>query len=242
MDTKIRQEKKNPFLWLYDKLFPLPAVCPLCMQPQKTLQICDACRAKLLRKRTLDGQCQRCGSFGISGSCCRNCRTWPEYYRGNIAIWPYQGAYQQVIQEFKFRNMPWLADALAQEMLPYLPNGYDLLVPVPLHTNRRKERGYNQSELLVRSLSRQSGIPWQNSLERVRDTPHQIGLGRTERLQNLHHAFDCTTFAKVRDKRVILVDDVLTTGTTLRSCAEVLHQYGAKEITSCTLASGYGRF
>lgn len=239
---KIRKEKRNPLFWLYDKLFPLPAVCPLCMERQKTLRICDNCHKDLLRKRSLYGQCQRCGSFGVYSNTCRNCRNWPTYYEKNIAVWPYQSAYQQVIRDFKFHNMPWLADLLAQELLPYLPKEYDLLVPVPLHENRRAERGYNQSELLVRSLSRLSGIPWQNSLVRVRDTPHQTGLGRTERLHNLQHAFDCSRSAKVRGKRIILVDDVLTTGTTLLSCAKVLHQYGASEVTSCTLASGYGRF
>ncbi len=242
MGKGVRYEKINPLLWLYDRLFPLPAVCPLCMQRQKTLQICDDCLAKALRQRSTYGQCARCGSFGVYSGTCRNCREWPAYYIGNIAVWPYQAAYKQVIKEFKFHNMPWLADVLAQVMLPCLPKDYDLLVPVPLHPNRLQERGYNQSERLVRSLSRTSGIPWQNSLMRVRDTPHQTGLGRAERLQNLHNAFACSKDADVKGKKIILIDDVFTTGTTLYSCAKVLHQHGAKEIVSCTLASGQARF
>lgn len=242
MGIGVQYEKKNPFLWLYDVLFPLPAVCPVCMQPQKKLGICDSCHADALRKRSLYGQCKRCGSFGVSSIACRNCREWPSYYKGNLAVWPYQDSYKQLIREFKFHNMPWLADALAAEMLPFLPKGYDLLVPVPLHTNRMQERGYNQSELMVRSLSCMSGMPWQRSLERVRDTPHQTGLGRAERLQNLHNAFACSRYALVKGKRIILIDDVFTTGTTLLSCAKVLHQCGAIEIISCTLASGQARF
>ena len=239
---KLHYEKTNPLLWLYDKLFPLPAVCPVCMEQQARLGVCEKCRAEVLRKRSMYGQCKRCSSFGVYSDACRNCREWPAYYRGNIAIWPYQGAYKQVIKEFKFHNMPWLADALAQEVLLYLPEGYGLLVPVPLHANRLQERSFNQSELLVRSLSRMSGMPWQNCLIRVRDTPHQTGLGRAERLQNLHNAFDLRKGATVQGKKIILIDDVFTTGTTLLSCARVLHQHGAKEIVSCTLASGQARF
>ena len=248
MTIRVRCEKEthetvNPAVWLYDKLFPLPAVCPVCMKERARLGVCDNCRTTALRKRSLYGQCARCGSFGVYSTACRNCREWPAYYKGNFAVWPYQGAYKQVIKEFKFHNMPWLADALAKEMLPLLQNGYDLLIPVPLHGNRLQERGYNQSELLTRALSRYSGMPWQCSLKRVRDTPHQTGLDRTERLQNLRDAFalNCDT-SSIKGKRIILIDDVLTTGTTLRSCAQVLYHHGAKEIISCTLASGQARF
>lgn len=242
MRNPVRHEKYNLAVWLYDKLFPLPAVCPVCMQPQTKLQVCDACHAKALQQRSRYGQCQRCGSFGVYSAACHNCREWPAYFAGNKSVWPYQNAYKQVIQEFKFHNMPWLADSLAQELLPYLPKDYDLLVPVPLHPNRLQERGYNQSELLVRALSRMSGIPWQNSLQRVRDTPHQTGLNRADRLQNLQGAFACSKGAAIQNKRIVLVDDVLTTGTTILSCAKVLHQSGAKKVASCTLTSGQGRF
>ncbi len=241
--NKLNYEKQNPLLWLYDKLFPLPTVCPICMEPQERWGVCDKCRAMALRKRSQYGQCARCGSFGVLSVTCRNCREWPVYYKGNTAIWLYQDAYKQVIKEFKFQNMPWLADVLAQEMSSYLPRSYDLLVPVPLHPHRLHERGYNQSELLTRALSKYSGIPWQHSLERVRDTPHQTGLTREERLQNLRNAFSVSgPDTVIKGKRIILIDDVFTTGTTLLSCAQVLHQHGAKEIASSTLASGQARF
>jgi len=76
----------------------------------------------------------------------------------------------------------------------------------------------------------------------VRDTPHQTGLGRAERLQNLHDAFALHEGVQVQGKKIILIDDVFTTGTTVLTCAKVLHQHGAKEIASCTLASGQARF
>ena len=230
------------FRKLYDLCFPLPSVCPVCMKQQPELQVCDSCRAEALRKRTLNGQCQRCRSFGLYSEQCRSCREWPDYLAGNIAIWPHQDGWQQAILDFKFRNMPWLADALAAELAPFLPDGYDLLVPVPLHPKRQRERGYNQSELLAKALSEKTGIPWQNSLRRVRYTPHQTGMSREQRLKNLDGAFALRPGGNVQGKRVILVDDVFTTGTTIRHCAEILHKNGAARILGATLASGQGRF
>lgn len=228
--------------WLqkgYDLLFPLPAVCPVCLQRQPRLQVCDACRAEALQKRSLYGQCQCCHSFGVSSDHCGNCSQWPGYFVGNLTIWPYQQQWQQVILDFKFRNKPWLAEALAAELAPFLPADYDLLVPVPLHPRRMQERGYNQSALLAQAMSRYRGIPWENYLQRVRNTPHQTGLSRNQRLQNLDGAFDLSRKADVADKRILLVDDVFTTGTTLRACAGVLHRYGAREIMGVTLAAGH---
>lgn len=114
---------------LYEIFFPLPAVCPICLQRQERLQVCAACEAKALRKRSLEGQCQRCHSFGIKSEACQSCRQWPVYLLGNRAIWPYEDDWQQVILDFKFRNKPWLAEALAAELLPVLPTNFDLLVP-----------------------------------------------------------------------------------------------------------------
>lgn len=227
---------------IYDVLFPLPAVCPICLSKQHHLQVCAACQAEALRKRSLHGQCQRCHSFGLWSYGCSSCQKWPAYLCGNIAIWPYQDEWQQVILDFKFRNRPWLADALAQELVPVLPAGYDLLVPVPLHKNRLRERGYNQSELLVQALAEQSKLPWQKSLLRSRDTPHQTGLSRNQRLHNLDGAFTIDQKCQVNGKNILLVDDVFTSGTTLQECAQVLHQHGAKKIMGITLASGRGHF
>lgn len=225
---------------LYDFCFPLPCVCPICMKPQERLQVCDACRAKALRQRTLEGQCQCCHTFGIWGAHCNSCREWPSYLVGNIAVWPYREGWQQAILDFKFRNMPWLAESLATELVPLVPVGYDNLVPVPLHPNRLRERGYNQSELLAKEISFQRKIPWLNALVRVRDTPHQTGLGRTERLKNLEGAFALRRGCDVTGKRIVLVDDVFTTGTTLYQCAKVLRANGVVEVLGVTLASGQG--
>ena len=231
---KLRCEKTNLIQWLYDKLFPLPAVCPVCMEAQERLGICDKCRAIALRKRSLYGQCARCGSFGVCSAACRNCREWPLYYKGNIAIWPYQEAYKQVIKEFKFHNMPWLAEVLAQEMMPYLPHGYDLLVPVPLHERRQRRRGANQAETLCRLLASRLGMPVLPLLKRTGDTLSQVKLSAAMRRKNVRDAFEVTGSAE--GLRILLVDDIRTTGATAQECARMLLKNGAKHVGLLTAA------
>lgn len=119
------------------------------------------------------------------------------------------------------------------------PNDYDVLVSVPLHPKRLRERGYNQSTLLARGLSAKSGIPFWDCLRRVRNTPHQTGLNRNQRLHNLDGAFTLKAGVRITGKKILLVDDVFTTGSTLRACAGVLHRYGATQIKGICLAAGH---
>lgn len=238
-DVRTMREKVYAALQrLHGLFFPLPPVCPVCLRRQERLEVCPQCRAEALRQRTLRGQCQRCHTFGVYGSSCRSCRQWPDYLEGNLAIWPYRDGWQQAILDFKFRGKPWLADALAAELLPVLPRTASLLVPVPLHANRLRERGYNQSALLAAALARRSGIPWAEALCRTRDTPHQTGLSRSERQKNLAGAFRPAEGVSVSGQDILLVDDVFTTGATLEQCAKVLHAHGASRVTGVTLASG----
>lgn len=139
---------------------------------------------------------------------------------------------------FKFRHAPWLAPVFAREMLSVFPDGHDLLVPVPLHKSRLRERGYNQSLLLVKELHRLTKIPYGTQLIRSRPTSHQTGLSRTARLDNLHNAFKVKKPEQIQGKSIILVDDVFTTGATLRACAAALKQAGAENICGLTIASG----
>lgn len=218
--------------------FPTPRICPICQKPQPTLEVCDSCQQRLLYKRSLYGQCSRCHSFGSRAAVCRNCRDWPAYFQAVYSIWPYQEDYRDAVMRFKFHHAPWLAPVFAKEMLSVLPDGYDLLIPVPLHKSRLRERGYNQSLLLVKELHRLTKIPYGTALVRSRATAHQPGLSRTARLDNLYNAFNVRHPEGIQGRSVILVDDVFTTGATLRTCAAALKQAGAEKICGLTIASG----
>ena len=218
--------------------FPLPSYCPLCGQKQEKLQVCEECHHLLLYRRSQYGQCRRCATFGYRAEVCTNCRYWPKYFAGNYSAWPYQEEYRAAIIKFKFGNRPWLAKCFAQEMLPFLPQDYDVLVPIPLHWTRLRERGYNQSLLLAKELSKLSGLPCREYLIRTKATKHQVELSRKERKDNLQQVFAVQNKEKVLPQKIILIDDIFTTGATVFSCAQVLHQTGAKVICSVTLASG----
>jgi len=109
-------------------------------------------------------------------------------------------------------------------------------VPVPLHPTRERERGFNQASLLSGLLSAQTSIRSQRVLERVRYTTTQTALDRSERMENLHNAFRLRKNADVRGLRVLLIDDVLTTGSTLSECARVLKRAGAISVHAATAA------
>jgi ComF family protein len=128
----------------------------------------------------------------------------------------------------------WLNAALDDERLRN--RKFDLLVPVPLHSARQRERGFNQAGLLAELLSAARGIPCQSALERVRYTTTQTAFDRTERMENLHNAFRLRKKMNVRHLHVLLIDDVLTTGATLSECARVLKKAGASTVYAATAA------
>jgi ComF family protein len=113
----------------------------------------------------------------------------------------------------------------------------DLVVPVPLHPRRKRERGYNQAALLGRELANLLGLSCHESaLSRVRATLPQVGLTDTERSQNVRHAFRCIRPASIRGRRILLIDDVMTTGSTVASASSSLLEAGAKRVCVLTLA------
>lgn len=154
------------------------------------------------------------------------------------AVMPYRGRWRRCILRYKFqgcrslaRQMGWLM-AQASAALP--AGGFDAVVYVPLGKKRLREREYDQSQLLAQNIGRFLGIPVLDALEKVKSTKTQHELSRTERLHNLDKAFRCK--AGLEGKRMLLVDDIVTTGATLRECAGELYQAGAAEV--CCLCAG----
>jgi ComF family protein len=128
----------------------------------------------------------------------------------------------------------WLTEALQDARIKRQP--VDALVPVPLHPRRKRERGFNQAQSLCELLSQRAGLPLWPALERVRYTESQTRFSRAERLQNIRGAFRCAAPWPIEDARLLLVDDIFTTGSTVDECARVLRRAGAASVRVLTVA------
>ncbi len=188
---------------------------------------CVTCGAAFLNARPLneDGHC---------GLCVRGLR----HYRGAHVFGPYQGELRQLIHLFKYGQVRPLAKPLSSLLLRALPPEHktDVLVPVPLHWRKRWQRGFNQAGLLAREVSRHTGLPCVNALQRARGSVSQTGLSPHERRSNVARVFTVAQTEKVRGRRVLLVDDVLTTGATADACAQALRSAGATAVSVLALA------
>lgn len=203
-------------------MFPTRAVCMGCGSAAGFEQewLCDDCRKALVRRWI--------GAF-------------PEpKLDGSAAVYQYAGPAGGVVRNLKYRGVTTLAKPMAKEMLRALeriqPVGAEMVVPVPMHPRRLKQRGYNQSELLAKEIAAELEVPCENGLIRVRNTVQQARLQGDERRKNLKDAFRAEPC--VSGWRVLLVDDVYTTGETARQCAEALRQGGAISVSFLSYAKG----
>jgi ComF family protein len=154
-------------------------------------------------------------------------------------LFPYLPPLQDAICLFKYRGRVSLAKPLAELMIAALPHPIeiDLIVPVPLHPSRLREREFNQALLLADRLARHLAKPLvYTSLERMVPSDPQSTLSRKERLKNLRRAFSVRRPGAIEGKRILLIDDVFTTGTTVNECAKALKGAGAEAVSVLTLA------
>lgn len=177
----------------------------------------------------------------LAGPCGRCRRERTPFERG-ASLGPYQGALRIAIHELKYhgrrRVAARLAEALCSEAtVRSLLTSPAILVPVPLHPKRRRQRGFNQAELLARELALRSGLLANcHDLVRSKPTNAQTGLSAAARRRNVAAAFVVGRRNEIRDAQIVLVDDVYTTGATARSCAQALRLAGAKVVDILTVA------
>ena len=192
--------------------------------------------------------CARCGD-PVAGSvehsypCFACARETPAFDGARSAV-RYEGAVGNALRDLKYHHALWLTGDLAELLFnclqaEYPDIGFDLITAVPLHPPRRRERGFNQSALLGAALARRLGIPFsERMLRRVRPTVSQTGLTAPQRAANVCGAFRIGWFARPQGRRILLVDDVMTTGATVNACAKALKQEGAASVHVVTAARG----
>jgi ComF family protein len=189
---------------------------------------CVSCRTPFLNRFPLDfeGRCALCrgGLRGFDAAYCYG---------------SYEGALRELIHLYKYGRVRTLAKPLGDLLAAALPREerFDAVTAVPLHWRRQWQRGFNQSELLARATAARYGIPLVRALGRVRATATQAGLSNTRRRQNVDTAFACRRGARgLAGKRILLIDDVLTTGSTAAACARVLKRAGAARVALLAVA------
>lgn len=200
--------------------------------------ICIQCAKKFTRP--IPPLCLRCGKPESSGTFCYECWGKCNGLDSIRSVFIFDGTLRKAVHSLKYHNLRSIAQCLGSYMADYYSaNGMtgDVLVPVPLHDLRIRERGYNQSGLLASEISRNVGIPVnQTFLKRIRNCkPQARTSGVEERRRNMENAFGCTGNG-VNGLDVVVIDDVCTTGATLEACASVLKAAGAKRVTGFTLA------
>ena len=216
----------------------LPAECMLCHEAIGAVDgdalICGLCRSRW--QPIVPPLCDRCGDPLHLGLACRLCAGWPAGFRSaRSAVWLEESA-RRAVHHLKYDGWWRAAEAMASAMSTLPPlTGRPTLVPIPLGRRRRRRRGYNQSERLAAALAtRVGGRVREDLLSRRRETPTQTALTPEERQANVAGAF--VGRGTVRGARLVLVDDVFTTGATLAEAAAALLAAGAEEVHAVTFA------
>jgi competence protein ComFC len=228
---------------LRDLFFPLH--CAECAVPIEAGWLCPPCRKDL--PWITPPRCETCSQpyeGTMDDFVCVNCRGRAFHFDCAVAPLRSRGALRELVHRFKYGRELWLARPLADFLEKGLADprlrdrDFDGVVSVPLHARRRREREFNQSEVLGRELSKRRGWPYVDALERLRYTTTQTHFDRQDRMQNLRNAFRLRQNARVSGKNLLLVDDIFTTGSTLDECARTLLEAGAQSICALTVARG----
>jgi len=218
---------------LLDLVFPPRCAC--CKKFGAWL--CEACLSGF--RRVQPPFCTRCGEILSYGSLCARCRTSPPRIEAVRSVLQFEGGVRQAVHQFKYDGLSVLAEPLGGLMAAYLqeyPLGAEVVVPVPLHRKRVRDRGYNQSALLAQVVAAEHAVAVDtHTLIRQRATVPQVGLSVEGRVRNVKDAFVCTG-NELAGKDVLLIDDVCTTGSTLESCADALYDSGARHVRGLTLS------
>jgi len=220
------------FWQLYSKLMPIP--CRLCGTMSQHQAICKTCLQNL---PPLGEACPRCALPINNAYLCGHCLHQPPEQDLSFSLFPYLDPVDRLIADLKYHNKLFLSQFFAQLMSDKLRNRPppDLLIPIPLHPNRLRQRGYNQSFELAKALSIQLSIPTSNRyLMRTIDTKSQASIPFKARKKNIEHAFKLIQ-TKV-PPHIAIIDDVLTTGHTANAAAKQLRQAGATTIEIWTIA------
>lgn len=245
MGTQRRVWKIAKFLEVLFKMgqFFLTRSCPLCFSPTPEI-ICSSCLPKLIYLS--DSVCETCGQIVCDSpdktdhKSCSQCLRIGFAFDWHRSVLSYEGAAAELIQQYKYDNKPFLAPffaSLIHEAHSKYFVGFDYVVPVPLSRDRLKQRTYNQSLEIAKIVAKKNSLTClYQSLQKIEETAPQAQLSFEQRQKNLNKAFIWRGSHSLLGKKILLIDDVFTTGSTLNTCARVLKEGGAQKV-GCVTAS-----
>jgi ComF family protein len=226
--------------------FLLPSQCHCCEKflDEGQKGICSDCLAEI---HWIEPPfCSVCGTPFVSKEVrshpCMSCLTKRKYFTMARALGAYHGFLQEAIHRWKYQGKvtltPFWGEWMTEGLYRYWdPKHLDLLIPVPLHKERLRDRGFNQALLLVKELSHRTGIPYRKRLlQKIKPTLPQVNLSGTEREKGVRGSFQIVGTKDLEGKTILLVDDVYTTGATVNECSKVLLAAGAERVDVFTLA------
>ena len=244
----------NPSIKLYlESLtsFIYPRTCLVCntrLSPERRKPLCEECLSKIAFIQP--PFCIKCGrplpgssshKAGLCIDCQRSRKRYPFLRAWSACL--YSETLRKCIHTLKYNKRQGLAAFLSQFIIAFIKKNvtmgeFDIIVPVPLHNLKLRERGFNQAELLTKPIAREFNLPISSNLRRLRPDISQTTLSRQDRFNNIRGAFASSRSLEFQDKNLLLADDVFTTGATVSECARVLYSYGARSVCALTLARG----
>jgi ComF family protein len=227
-----------------------PKTCIACSKPLGNNAIdsllCTDCWQGI--ERNIPPLCAICGrqirESQISRSACKRCQRQSFSFDRSFSPCIYEGIIRELIHKFKYQNKEYLSSILAKLLIEFIYqyritlDNFDLIMPVPLHAVRLREREFNQAELIAREIALKFSLPLSSSnLWRKSNRPAQMELNEEERWKNVRDCFALRNPSEVKEKNIILIDDVITTGATCSEVASVLKKFGSGSVWVLTLAN-----
>lgn len=214
------------FLWDEIERIVFPQCCFICGKLVSEIW-CEECKKKLQDKAIFKIERKEKGEY---------------YFERHLYLFWYQNEIRKLLLDYKFNDKSYLYQIFSEIMIKNekicgIFKKYDIMMPVPIHNKRKKQRGYNQSALIAKEIAKQiEELEYQEVVEKVKDTLPQSSLKKEQRRVNIQNVYKIKKKAKIEQKKVILLDDIYTTGSTVNAIAKVLKENGVKEILVLTIA------
>ncbi len=245
---EVRSTLKEFYKILLNLIFPEKNICFICDRYDEEIgwsYLCNECGRELVFID--DNKCSKCGKpleLGYSPNICPDCKQNHHYFEKAVAPLEYIGLTKKAIYKYKYNKKSYMYKLFGKLIVRALKDSdiihnVDLVVPIPLYRKKKLDRGFNQAELLTKYIAKELNFKMSNNnLVRIRRTSTQNKLSKLARRKNVLNAFKIRNEEAFEKKRILLIDDILTTGATVDECSKLILRSGAQKVYVATVATG----